>query len=495
MEPRADATLLREYADQQSDDAFAALVARHINLVYSVALRRVGDEHAAEEIAQAVFIILAKKAPQLRHENALSSWLFQATRLTACNFVRSEIRRQRREQEAYMQSVLDESGVEVWPQIAPLLDEAVASLGETDRRAIVLRYYEGRNLRDVGTVLGTSEGATEKRISRAVDRLKKFFSRRGVTLSVAVITGAVLANSVQAAPAGLAASVSAAAAQGAVAGGSTLTLINGALKLMAWTKAKIAIVAGLGVLVVGGATTVTFLKIQAYEASRNAWRHLGLNSHGVDQAPPQVQILPTRFPGQARNLAQTADGKKWGGVNVSLGEIIFAAYDWPAARIVFPAGQPQDRYDFIANVPQNPMKALQRELKAKLGVTGRPETQDVDVLYLRVHRSNAPGLMPAQPGASDWQSAGHYVCDDRALSSDQPPYQGLSRFLEEVFAKPIIDQTGLTQHFHIDLKWDPKARNRIEWTQRIQQAVLDQLGLELVPGRESVEMLVVEKTS
>lgn len=109
MEPRGDAALLREYAEQRSEEAFAALVSRHVNLVYSVALRRAGNEHAAQEITQAVFIILAKKAPQLRHENSLSSWLFQAARLTANNSIRSEIRRHRREQEAYMQSALDES--------------------------------------------------------------------------------------------------------------------------------------------------------------------------------------------------------------------------------------------------------------------------------------------------------------------------------------------------------------------------------------------------
>src|SRR5882724_11675306 len=126
MQSTDDRALLRQYAENNSDEAFAALVTRHVNLVYSVALRHVGNPHAAEEITQAVFIILAKKAAQLRHDKALSSWLFQVTRLTANNFVRSEMRRQHREQEAYMQSVLDEVGVEVWSRIAPLLDDAVA---------------------------------------------------------------------------------------------------------------------------------------------------------------------------------------------------------------------------------------------------------------------------------------------------------------------------------------------------------------------------------
>src|SRR5258708_3980178 len=110
MQSADDSAPLRQYAENYSEDSFAALLARHINLVYSVALRQVGDPHHAEEITQAVFIILAKKAGDLRHDKALSSWLFQTTRLTANNFVRSERRRQRREQEAHMQSVLNETG-------------------------------------------------------------------------------------------------------------------------------------------------------------------------------------------------------------------------------------------------------------------------------------------------------------------------------------------------------------------------------------------------
>ena len=168
MQPTDDSALLRQYAEYHSDEAFATLVTRHVNLVYSVALRHVGNPHNAEEITQAVFVILAKKAAQLHHARALSSWLFQDTRLTATNFVRSETRRHRREEEVQMQSILNESGSEVWPRIAPWLDTAVAGLREKDRQAIVLRFYEGRNLREVGLALGASEGAAEKRVNRAL---------------------------------------------------------------------------------------------------------------------------------------------------------------------------------------------------------------------------------------------------------------------------------------------------------------------------------------
>jgi len=259
-----DTALLRLYVDRQSDEAFAALVGRHLNLVYSVAFRQVGNPHHAEEVTQAVFIILSKKAAQLRHQKALSSWLFQTTRLTAHNFVRSEMRRHRREQEAHVQSVLEQSGNDIWQRIAPLLDTAVARLSEQDRRAIVLRFYEGRNFREVAAAMEASEDAVEKRVSRSLEKLRSYFTRRGVVLSAGVLATAMAANSVQAAPATLALSITAGAAKGATVSGSTLTLIKGALKLMAWTKAKTAIIVGTGLLLAVGTTTITVREIEAH---------------------------------------------------------------------------------------------------------------------------------------------------------------------------------------------------------------------------------------
>jgi RNA polymerase sigma factor (sigma-70 family) len=242
MQPTDDGVLLRQYAENHSDEAFAALVARHVNLVYSVALRCVGDPHLAEEVAQAVFIVLAKKAAQLRHDKALSSWLFQTTRLTASNFVRGETRRHRREQEAHVQSVLNDSGSDVWPRIAPMLDDAVAGLNEKERQAIVLRFYEGRNLREIGAALGASEDAAEKRVHRAVEKLRTFFTKRGVTVGASGLVVVIGANAVQAAPAGLAATLTTASLASAAAGtGTTLTL----LKFMAMTKLKLTVAAAL----------------------------------------------------------------------------------------------------------------------------------------------------------------------------------------------------------------------------------------------------------
>src|SRR5580693_1555958 len=139
MQEARDTELLWQYAGENSEEAFAALVARHVNMVYSAALRKTGNPAAAEEITQAVFVILAKKADELSRHAALSGWLYQATRLTAANFLRTDIRRARREQEAYMQSLSNQTKSEIWPQIMPLLEDAMGRLGEKDRNALALR--------------------------------------------------------------------------------------------------------------------------------------------------------------------------------------------------------------------------------------------------------------------------------------------------------------------------------------------------------------------
>jgi len=254
----SDMELLRDYDRQGSEAAFAELVRRHINLVYSVAFRHVGIAAHAEEITQAVFVILARKAASLRPDTVLEGWLHETTRLTALSFMRGERRRQFREQEAYMQSTLQESTeASAWNQLAPLLDEAMSRLGKKDRDAVMLRFFKDKNVCEVASALRVSEAAAQRRVLRAVEKLRRFFTKRGVVLPVAVLTAAISANSVQAAPAVLAKTATAVAiTKGAAASGSTLTLIKGALKLMAWTKAKTAVIAGMGVLLAAGTATV-----------------------------------------------------------------------------------------------------------------------------------------------------------------------------------------------------------------------------------------------
>jgi RNA polymerase sigma factor (sigma-70 family) len=169
-----DIALLKDYAETQSETAFAELVSRYLNLVYSVALRSTDNSHAAQEISQAVFIILARKAGSLSQHTALSGWLYQTARLTALNYLRTEMRRQNREQEAFMQSTLTETDPDLWPQIAPLLDDAMGRLGTADRSAIVQRFFENKSLRDVGAAPGANEVAARMRVNRALEKLRIF---------------------------------------------------------------------------------------------------------------------------------------------------------------------------------------------------------------------------------------------------------------------------------------------------------------------------------
>ena len=270
MQEVADMELLRQYAHRKSEVAFAGLVTRHVNVVYSAALRKTGNAHAAEEITQAVFIILAKKADRLRDGTILSGWLYQTARLTSASFLRTEIRRARREQEAYMQSLSNEPEAKVWPEIEPLLEDAMGRLGEKERNALALRFFEGKSFQEIGAAMGVSENAAKKRVSHGLEKLRKFFTKRGVSSTTAILAGAISANSVQAAPVALAKSVTAVAlAKGAAASGSTLTLIKGALKIMAWTKIKTGIVAGAVALLAASVTPYVWY----YHLAPDSWRH------------------------------------------------------------------------------------------------------------------------------------------------------------------------------------------------------------------------------
>jgi uncharacterized protein (TIGR03435 family) len=491
-----DMALVREYARDRSETAFATLVSRHLNLVYSVALREVRDPHLAEEVAQAAFIILARKAGALGPRTILSGWLCRTARYVSAELLRSQHRRQRREQEAYMQSLLNEKESGAWMQIAPLLETAMAQLGEQEHNAIVLRFYEGKALKQVGAALGTGEDAARMRINRALEKLRKFFARRGLTLSAALITAAVSANAVQAAPVGLATTVTAAAVQGTAVTTSTLTLIKGALKLMAWTKAKTAIVSGVVVLLAAGTATVTVKRIEAHKTEAS-WR---VAFPDPDHAPSLVEILPTKFPASVATLNGGRRGDNWIGVGQSVFPIVQIAYDWRPGRILFADPQPKERYDFISTLRQGSGIALQAELKRKLGFVGHREMKDMDILVLKVRRSNAPGLKPPTNGHTDHERSDYYYCDNEPLSSDSGGASSggyssftITSFLEGCFGTPVIDQTGLTQHFHIDLKWEELGKQQDPDHEALKQALLDQLGLELVPSNMPIEMLVVEK--
>src|SRR3954471_8232901 len=256
--PMNDMDLVREYAERNSEEAFSAIVARHINLVYSVALRQARDPHLAQEITQTVFIILARKAAGLSAKTILGGWLCQTARYASAKAITAQRRRQNREHQSFMESTLQseaDAEAETWSEIEPALDWAIAQLGRKDHDALVVRFFERRSFKDVAAGLGGTEASAKMRVARALEKLRTILARRGITLTTTIIGSAVPAHAVQAAPAGLASSVTFAAIKGTAVTSSTITLVNSTLKLMAWSKLKTAaIISAAAILTAGTAT-------------------------------------------------------------------------------------------------------------------------------------------------------------------------------------------------------------------------------------------------
>ena len=212
MNSLTDQQLLRDYAGCRSDTAFAELVRRHVDFVYSAALRMVCDSHLAEDVTQGVFVALAQNAGQLTDRPVLAGWLHRTAQNLAANTVRSEVRRRAREQEAAaMNQLLATESDATWEIIAPHLDAALGELNEVDRDILLLRYFERKSARDMAQILGTSEDAAQKRVSRAMERFREFFSIRRLTIGAGGLAVLISANAIHAAPVGLATAISAAA--------------------------------------------------------------------------------------------------------------------------------------------------------------------------------------------------------------------------------------------------------------------------------------------
>jgi RNA polymerase sigma factor (sigma-70 family) len=247
-----DAELLRRFAETRSEDAFAELVRRYVDLVYSAALRQVnGDTHLAQDVAQVVFADLARKAASLANRERLTGWLYTSVHFAAAKVVRSERRRRAREQEAHtMRELLHDPTADVeWNKLIPVLDAAMNELKEADREIILLRYFEDCRLAEVGAKFGLSENAARMRVERALEKLRTALANRGVTTTAAALATVVIANAVHAAPAGLSTTLVSTSVASAAAGGGVITF----LKIMTATNLKLGVA---GVLAVAGVATL-----------------------------------------------------------------------------------------------------------------------------------------------------------------------------------------------------------------------------------------------
>lgn len=241
-----DHELIRDYTRRHSQAAFAELVRRYVNLVYSAARRQVPSHHFAEEVTQTVFVALARNAGKLQPGTPLAAWLYLVTRRTAIDLNRREGRRQAREQTA-LEIAEMKSTPPVWRQLESSLDDAMASLDQSDSTALLLRYFENKSLREVGHALGVSEDAAQKRISRALELLRVRFARRGIAVTAVGLATDLSAHAIEAAPNALGAAIASAAA----AGGLTHAAVQTATLTMT-TLQKAFLATGVA-LAVGGA--------------------------------------------------------------------------------------------------------------------------------------------------------------------------------------------------------------------------------------------------
>lgn len=279
---------LRRYVEESSEEAFCQFVAYHLNFVYSVALRFVhGDSHLAQDVVQTVFADVARKADRLCDHRTMEGWLYRHTFFISATMIRAEKRRKNRERSSMEAEHLTEPPPPAWLSAAPSLDEALTTLSHADRNAVLLRFFQKKDLRFVGETLGISEDAAQKRITRALEKLRMALSQKGALLTPPALAAALGGFSISSAPLGLAGSV--AAASISLASAAPGVTVLGA-KLLSLTKLK----TGFAAAVLMSAVTFPVAVLQhqqivRLEDERRLWE---AQSNSLAQAGAGAPVSP-----------------------------------------------------------------------------------------------------------------------------------------------------------------------------------------------------------
>ena len=328
-----DAQQLARFAKNGDETAFRELVGSHFDLVYSAALRQLnGDTHLAEDVAQMVFTDLARKAGVLPRGIVVAGWLYEAARRAAANAVRGEQRRRQREKEAIIMHEPAPDPSTDWEEICPILDAAMGQLSAQDRNAVLLHYFERKGFRAIGAAFGISDDAAQKRVMRALGKLRSILMRRGITVSAATLAMMLTTSTLQSAPAGLSISVGSASLAGAAAAGSAGfgTLV---VESLAAPKAQV-LVGALAILLLGGAGVagLVYASHSAPAPGQFVMVDLGAHSNGdlstswtpaygnnhLQQLGPAKRVLK-QVPFDIRGVVQL-QGALWKGKGYSLPE-------------------------------------------------------------------------------------------------------------------------------------------------------------------------------
>ena len=283
-----DFELLRGYALTGSQDDFATLVGRYTNLVFSAALRHTSNPRDAEEISQAVFMLLSRKAALLDKNTILAGWLLRATRLVALNAPRKEPHRRRVENDATTE-LLNETD-SAWQEIAPVLDEALLCLADRDRDAVVLRFFEQKSFKEIARIIGASDDNAQKRVARALAKLRAVCVQRGVVATATILATAITTHSVGAAPAHLAGSITGAALSGTGAAGTASTLADQTLVAIETGRVKTNFlkIAALALILAN-----VWLAMHIFWAAKSSAPSAGTSA---PKAPIQTNSIPSHQP-------------------------------------------------------------------------------------------------------------------------------------------------------------------------------------------------------